>query len=251
MERGLPGTVLENKGRKTAVVSRRKPHASRDLEPFCSSSVQAANNIVKAILGSWRGRETFWRVKMKTLLSHSIKTGLLALGLAAAGLSAAVPAATMPLTTPSVPTTATALEIVPARAEWAGNNDRGGYWNRGDYWRYNRGFRSWHGDRSHSWQGDRWLRDDWRRGYRDNWRWRHNYRRHYGGSGIYFGLGGFGIGPAFNDYYYAPRRTYRTYRGGSAHVQWCYNRYRSYRAWDNTFQPYNGPRRQCFSPYRW
>ncbi|MDQ2632323.1 MAG: BA14K family protein, partial [Pseudomonadota bacterium] len=39
------------------------------------------------------------------------------------------------------------------------------------------------------------------------------------------------------------------HRGGSAHVQWCYDRYRSYRASDNTFQPYNGPRRQCYSPY--
>ena len=37
--------------------------------------------------------------------------------------------------------------------------------------------------------------------------------------------------------------------GGNAHVQWCYNRYRSYRAYDNTFQPYNGPRQQCYSPY--
>ncbi len=35
----------------------------------------------------------------------------------------------------------------------------------------------------------------------------------------------------------------------SAHVQWCYDRYRSYRASDNTFQPYNGPRQQCYSPY--
>ena len=37
--------------------------------------------------------------------------------------------------------------------------------------------------------------------------------------------------------------------GGSAHVEWCYDRYRSYRAYDNTFQPYNGPRQQCYSPY--
>ena len=35
----------------------------------------------------------------------------------------------------------------------------------------------------------------------------------------------------------------------SAHVEWCYNRYRSYRASDNTFQPYNGPRQPCYSPY--
>ena len=38
-------------------------------------------------------------------------------------------------------------------------------------------------------------------------------------------------------------------RSGSAHVEWCYDRYRSYREWDNTFQPYNGPRQQCRSPY--
>jgi len=36
---------------------------------------------------------------------------------------------------------------------------------------------------------------------------------------------------------------------GNAHVQWCYDRYRSYRASDNTFQPNNGPRQQCRSPY--
>lgn len=36
---------------------------------------------------------------------------------------------------------------------------------------------------------------------------------------------------------------------GSTHVDWCYNRYRSYRASDNTFQPNSGPRRECYSPY--
>jgi hypothetical protein len=35
----------------------------------------------------------------------------------------------------------------------------------------------------------------------------------------------------------------------AAHVQWCSQRYRSYRPADNTFQPYNGPRRECRSPY--
>lgn len=35
----------------------------------------------------------------------------------------------------------------------------------------------------------------------------------------------------------------------SAHVQWCQNRYRSYRMSDDTFQPYNGPRQRCHSPY--
>lgn len=52
--------------------------------------------------------------------------------------------------------------------------------------------------------------------------------------------------------YYQPRyeepRHYRPSRA-SAHVRWCSNRYRSYRAWDNSFQPYHGGRRQCVSPY--
>lgn len=42
---------------------------------------------------------------------------------------------------------------------------------------------------------------------------------------------------------------YQRNYNNSAHVNWCYNRYRSYRDYDNTFQPYHGPRRQCISPY--
>jgi hypothetical protein len=39
-------------------------------------------------------------------------------------------------------------------------------------------------------------------------------------------------------------------RGVSArHVAWCEDNYRSYRRSDNSFQPYNGPRRECVSPY--
>ena len=33
-----------------------------------------------------------------------------------------------------------------------------------------------------------------------------------------------------------------------AHVRWCEGRYRSYRAWDNSFQPAIGPRMQCVAP---
>lgn len=35
----------------------------------------------------------------------------------------------------------------------------------------------------------------------------------------------------------------------SAHIDWCFAHYRSYRAYDNTFQPYAGPREQCWSPF--
>ncbi len=44
---------------------------------------------------------------------------------------------------------------------------------------------------------------------------------------------------------YRPRPVYR----GDAHEEWCFRRYRSYRAYDNTFQPYRGGRRYCRSPY--
>lgn len=49
--------------------------------------------------------------------------------------------------------------------------------------------------------------------------------------------------------YYAPRYYRQTYYGGGGHTRWCYARYRSYRAYDNTFQPYYGPRQACVSPY--
>lgn len=33
------------------------------------------------------------------------------------------------------------------------------------------------------------------------------------------------------------------------HVQWCTNRYKTYRAYDNTYAPRVGVRAQCYSPY--
>jgi hypothetical protein len=88
------------------------------------------------------------------------------------------------------------------------------------------------------------------RHYRHHWN-RHNYRhgRYYyrdydnDGAGVVGGLiaGAIIGGIAAN--------AFGNGGGGSAHVRWCYNHYRSYRASDNTYQPYNGPRRQCVSPY--
>jgi hypothetical protein len=45
------------------------------------------------------------------------------------------------------------------------------------------------------------------------------------------------------------RDRYHRRANSNAHVEWCYDRYKSYRASDNTYQPYNGGRRQCYSPY--
>ena len=99
-------------------------------------------------------------------------------------------------------------------------------------------------DRGRNWHRNRdWRGRDWRRSHR-NWDrgWSQNRRYHRPRSGIYFHFGT----PAPRYYVPAPRRHYGL---SQAHVNWCYSRYRSYRAWDNTFQPYHGPRRQCRSPY--
>ncbi|WP_082910343.1 BA14K family protein [Sinorhizobium glycinis] len=102
-----------------------------------------------------------------------------------------------------------------------------------------------------------------RRGYYSNRHYRHGYRRHHyrhyddddDDLGALFGglaagaiIGGLIAQPR----YYAPRPYYAPpayYAGGNAHTRWCYARYRSYRAYDNTYQPYYGARRLCVSPY--
>lgn len=94
-------------------------------------------------------------------------------------------------------------------------------------------------------RGHRYHRDrDWRHSRRHRRHWNRQWRnpRHYRPrSGIYFHFGT----PAPR-YVPAPRRAYGL---SGSHVRWCHARYRSYRTWDNTFQPYHGPRRQCLSPY--
>ena len=76
------------------------------------------------------------------------------------------------------------------------------------------------------------------RGYRNH---RYGYHEY---NGWWFPAAAFAAGAlitgAINN---APRY------GSDAHVQWCVDRYRSYRVSDNTFQPLSGPRRQCVSPY--
>ena len=50
--------------------------------------------------------------------------------------------------------------------------------------------------------------------------------------------------------YHPPKRIQpRIVRLNHAHLRWCDAKYRSYRASDNSFQPYHGPRKQCVSPY--
>lgn len=68
-------------------------------------------------------------------------------------------------------------------------------------------------------------------------------------NGWWFPAGAFVAGAVIGSALAEPPVRYRPRYGGDAHVEWCYNRYRSYRAYDNTYQPYEGPRRQCYSPY--
>ena len=119
-----------------------------------------------------------------------------------------------------------------------------------------RGAQEW-GDQRH-WRGDRrWRGDGVRRGgyyrggdyfYNGHRGYRHRrpgYRHH---NGWWFPAGAFIAGAIIGNAINNPPPRYD--RGnGSAHVSWCYDRYRSYREYDNTFQPYNGPRQQCYSPY--
>jgi hypothetical protein len=77
------------------------------------------------------------------------------------------------------------------------------------------------------------------RGFRER---RRGYRQH---NGFWFPpaafIGGAILGGALSNQ--------RAAAAGSNHVQWCANRWRSYRATDNTYQPSSGPRRACVSPY--
>lgn len=80
----------------------------------------------------------------------------------------------------------------------------------------------------------------WYRGHRGYRYHRPGYRLH---NGFWYPAAAFIAGAAISSAINQPRVS------GNAHVRWCYDRYRSYRASDNTYQPYNGGRRQCYSPY--
>ncbi|MBS3647788.1 BA14K family protein [Pseudaminobacter sp. 19-2017] len=195
---------------------------------------------------------------MFTAVSTYARSGVFALGvlLGVPGGAISAPLGSLDKTQPPQLGPALPLHLV-AQGEFRGGNNpvwlrRGGRtggswngngrWNRGGNWRHSG---RWNGKHGHGGHGHGGYWNDW-----DN----------VGiGIGLGFGLpfwGGYYPGyysgyydPYYAPGYYAPRRYYGAPAGGDAHVRWCYARYRSYRAWDNTFQPYVGPRRQCYSPY--
>jgi len=167
---------------------------------------------------------------MKKFLSALCATALTA----SVAVTSALPANAAPTYVPAAPTMQQS-DVVQIQ-DWRWRNRPHMNRNRfnNSFYR-NNNFRRWdNGGRRYGWYNGY-------RGYRYH---RHGY--HYY-NGFWFPaaafLGGAIIGGAIANS--GPRY----YGGGDAHVQWCYDRYRSYRAYDNTFQPYNGPRRQCISPY--
>jgi hypothetical protein len=93
------------------------------------------------------------------------------------------------------------------------------------------------------------YRDDYRP-YRPSYRpYRPRYYDGYGGSDVYLDF----YAPSYRYYDPVPAYPRRYYRRGivmsEAHIEWCYNRYRTYRERDNTYVPRRGVRAQCISPY--
>ncbi|NGO52358.1 BA14K family protein [Allomesorhizobium camelthorni] len=183
---------------------------------------------------------------MRKLLS-----GLCATTLAASfAIASAVPVNAVPLIVPQAPVAQSDIIKVQSRGRevmeerWLRRQFRG---NRREFRREFRGdrreFRRDRRDFRRSIRRDRDDRYGWYRGHRGYRSYRPGYRRH---GDFWFPAAAFITGAIIGGALSSPPR--RVY-GGNAHVQWCYDRYRSYRAWDNTFQPYNGPRRQCYSPY--
>jgi hypothetical protein len=83
------------------------------------------------------------------------------------------------------------------------------------------------------------------RGYRGYPYYRPGYRRY---NGWWYPSAAFALGAILGGALAAPSYNYN-YGYSEAHHRWCDARYRSYRWSDGTFQPYNGPRRRCNSPY--
>lgn len=171
---------------------------------------------------------------MKSKLLSNVLAGALALGMVA---GVAVPAGAGPAGYVGAPAAAPSSDVIRVGQWESGNFREGGVYRGNDYkrqkylWKYGNQRRV----RNH----DNWDND---------YKYRRHHRRHWNDDywgvapGFYLGLGV----PSYR-YYNEPHRVYR--RTSSAHVDWCERRWKSYHAWDNTYQPKHGKRRQCISPF--
>jgi len=116
----------------------------------------------------------------------------------------------------------------------------------GDVYRKRHSIQRDRGNRDRNWRSHRSDRYD-RRYYRNGYYRDRHYRRGSNAGAI---IGGLAAGALIGGALAAP--TYsspRRYVGGDAHTNWCYSRYRTYRASDNTYVPRTGVRAECVSPY--
>jgi hypothetical protein len=110
-------------------------------------------------------------------------------------------------------------------------------------------------------------RDRYYGGYHGYRGYRSGYRRH--NDGYWYPLAAFGAGAIIGGALAAPRYAepryvepqyvrpqyvqpapvYRASGLNPRHYEWCSARYRSYDSYTNSFQPYNGPRQACLSPF--
>ena len=176
---------------------------------------------------------------MKKLLSSLCAAALTA----SVAATSVMPANAAPVFVPKGPAVHSDVVQIRDRSRTAGD---GPIWKRRfgnkDFRFRNDNFRrkNWNGN----WNGNKHWDNDygWYNGHRGYRKWRRGYHYH---DGYWFPAGAFIAGAVIGSAIANSNSYYRD----SAHVQWCYDRYRSYRAYDNTFQPYNGPRQQCYSPY--
>ncbi|WEK51767.1 MAG: BA14K family protein [Candidatus Kaistia colombiensis] len=112
----------------------------------------------------------------------------------------------------------------PSKPSWGGPSHGGPNWNRPNnnrpgYWNGHHGYN----------------------GPRDG------YRRH--SDGYWYPLAAFGVGALIGGMIANQPREVAPPSLSRDHLRWCEDRYRSFRASDNSFQPNNGPRQACVSPY--
>lgn len=160
----------------------------------------------------------------------SLQTTLLALATAGSlSLTALAPALATPLgQRPSV--AVTDIGTPPQKIQDRGSNSR--EWSR-DRRNYDR-------QRSHTYYNGHRGYAEPRSGYRER-------------NGLWFPPAAFALGALITGAIQGagpqPTQIIPGRALSNTHTRWCQGRYRSYSLQTNTFQPYNGPRRACVSPY--